>query len=196
MSTALRQTSPDIRTCCLKFHGHRRRDSPNSGGLGSSRSQNVLLESGAGNPFFVWGRDQSPTSAPFLARPPLTRSGGIENLFHLTRHDYRRFLVEHRQAILAHAELGAVVVPAARIEIDEHLSLFEGCEERRERKALAPHRLPVPIGFLAPFCLDLRLNIKCVEQLGPGFVFEIGKTPIRLRIKLAEPYPLPASPPM
>ncbi len=126
---------------------------------------------------------------PFLPVRPL--SGSVGNLRRMARHDYRRALVEHGQAILAHAEFGAVVVPAARVEIDEHLALFERVEESREGEAFEPHRASVPVGFPAPFGLDLGLNVEGVEQLGPGLVFKIGKTPIGLRLKLAEPRPLP-----
>ena len=64
-------------------------------------------------------------------------------------------------------------------------------KECRERETLEHRRFGVPVVFLPAFGLHLGLDIERVEQFGPGLVFEIGKAPIGLRIKLAGPDPLP-----
>jgi hypothetical protein len=59
------------------------------------------------------------------ARPKSTGSGCLPELIGVSRHDDGCPVVQHRQAVLAHAEFGAVIVAAARVEIDEHLARFK-----------------------------------------------------------------------
>ena len=61
-----------------------------------------------------------------------------------------------------------MIVAGACVEIDQHCPLFESGEERRKRKPFKPHRLAVPVVFLATFNPDIGLDIESVEQLRAG----------------------------
>ena len=100
-------------------------------------------------------------------------------------YNFCNFFIQHWPTIRPHAEFRTMVVAGAGIKINKNFPIFQRFEKTIKIKFLKHGDFGVVVKFFVIFFFHFGLNVETVKKFSAGFVFQIVKAPVRLRIKLA-----------